>query len=527
MTVPGLLAASASRSPDGHAIRIGDEITSHGELDRLAARAAAGLADRGVRPGDRVAVWLPNCVEWLAVFLALCRLRATLVAVNTRYRSAEIEHVLRRSRAATLVMSPSFRQIDFPGILAGVAPDAVPDLRSVVLVGGATPDVLLDRPTVPWTALLDSGEGPADASDAHAPCILFATSGTTRGPKLVVHTQRSVTAHARAIVRAFELDAPDAGLLGMLPFCGVFGFVGAIAALAAPARLVGMPVFDPQAAVDLVRQHRITHTFGTDEMLERMLAVSAPDAALSSLKLFGYAAFQPGGMEVARRASRRGVPVIGLYGSSEAQALFAAQPVDGPADERIEPGGFPIHPQAAARICDPETGEALAPGASGELQVRGPSLFAEYLDDAEATGRALTEDGFFRTGDLARLRPNGSFVFEARVGDVLRLGGFLVAPADIEAVVEEAPGIEKAQVVGVVLEGGLAPVAFVTVHAGTRVDPDAVVAHCRERMARFKVPRRVWILEAFPVTVSSNGTKIQKARLRDMAEERLEREDGR
>jgi fatty-acyl-CoA synthase len=521
-TIPALLQPIIARAPDAVAARFDDAETSNAAFDALARRIARGLAAQGIGPGDRIAVWLPNRIEWLALFLALARLGAVLVAVNTRYRSSEVEYILQRSGARMLVMQRDFRHIDFPAILAGVSPKAAPALESAVVIGGASPSPVLGRPALGWDALLAAQADYAEADDPEAPCILFTTSGTTRGPKLVVHRQRSIAAHAQAIERYFGFDAPGAKLLGVLPFCGVFGLVGAVAALASGAPILGLETFDGERAAALLQQEKATHVFGTDEMLSRMLAAADSDSTpFPSLRVFGYAAFQPGGVETARQACERGLPMIGLYGSSEAQALFAAQPAELPVGERILPGGRPIAAEAAARVCDPETGVPLPPGESGELQLRGPSLFAEYLDDPEATAAAVTADSFFRTGDLARMRVDGGFVFEARVGDVLRLGGFLVSPADIEEVVEGAPGVEKAQIVGVPMNGGLAPVAFVTMKPGAAVDVTQVVARCRERMARFKVPARVWIIDAFPVIVSSNGTKIQRAKLRDMALERI------
>src|SRR5690606_28737068 len=205
------------------------------------------------------------------------------------------------------------------------------------------------------------------------------------------------------------------------------------------------------------------------------------------------------------------------YGMSEVQALFARQRPEASRVERARRGGFPIGESYGARVRDPESGRLLRPGESGELAVSGPSLMAGHFGDEAATGRAITEDGWLRTGDLGRLESDGSFVFETRMGDVLRLGGYLVAPAEIEAHVQRFPGIAGCQVVGAMSEGRLAPVAFVTLRAGAAFDEAALRRHCAAGLARFKVPARCVALDEFPTTTGANGTKIQRARLREMA----------
>jgi fatty-acyl-CoA synthase len=170
------------------------------------------------------------------------------------------------------------------------------------------------------------------------------------------------------------------------------------------------------------------------------------------------------------------------------------------------------------------TGALAEPNEVGELECRGPSQFSGYLDDAEATRAALTDDGFFRTGDLGYLRGDGSFVFLSRAGDVLRLSGFLVNPAEIESFIEQNAAISGCQVVGVDEPSGTVPVAFVTIEAGSAFDEAALRGACEAALARYKVPRRFVPLAEFPVTVSANGTKVQRAKLREMAEALLKGE---
>ena len=524
-TLPSLAARLARERSGDTAFIEGDRRWSYEEFERETRRAAAWLAGHGVRKGDRVAVWLPNGVMWLALFFGLARLGAVLMSVNTHFRSTELEHVLKRSRATHLIMQPGFRRIDFRAIVSGLNPAAVPDLRSVVVVGPAdTEDRILNRPTT-VLRLAEAGEGPADAAEPDLPCILFTTSGTTKGPKLVIHPQRTLVFHSERVGARWGFDQPGACMLGMLPFCGVFGLNGTLAAFAAGAPVVVLDSFDAERAAALIQEHAVTHTFGSDEMYRRLLQVRSGDRPYPSARLFGFAAFQPGAPDLAAEAWRRGMPMVGLYGSSEVQALFAIQPEGLPFEQLILGGGQPSAGACAAvRVRDIDTGDLLPPGEKGEIEISSPGNFVGYLDDPEATAEALLPDGFFRTGDIGWLRPDGSFVYETRKGDAIRLGGYLVNPVEIEDVLKSVSGVADAQVVAVPVGTELKPIAFVIPQPAATIDADALIAHARTAMAGFKVPYRIWPLDAFPTTESANGTKIQRARLRAMAEQRLAEE---
>ena len=211
----------------------------------------------------------------------------------------------------------------------------------------------------------------------------------------------------------------------------------------------------------------------------------------------------------------------GLYGSSEVQALFSVS--DG--ESRLVSGGVPVNAGARLAVRDPHTGAKLPAGASGELWIDAPSRFVEYLEDPAATARAFDADGMFRTGDLGRLAGDG-FVFEARIGDAMRLGGFLVSPEEIEAVIQAQPGVAGVQVVAASNgESDPVPVAFVRPAAGTALDEAALRARCREQLARFKVPARIVAVDAFPTVDGPNGPKVQRVRLREMAQALLREEE--
>lgn len=519
LTLSALLERHVAERPNQIAFIDGERQVSFAEFDRLCNRAATWLTAQGIGPGDRVAVWLVNRVEWMALLFSLGRIGAVMMSVNTRFRAAELEHVLVRSAARLLVIQLDFRKIEFEFVLREVDCTTVPALERVaVLDGGADlPAVILGKPTVAMSLTGDSPAALPDRSSPDALAILFTTSGTTKGPKLVMHVQRAITLHAQRVGHAYGFDAPGAGTLGGLPFCGTFGLVAALATFSAGAPLVIMDAFDARRASELIRQHRLTHVFGTDEMLRRLLEANPESGPFPSARLFGFVHTQ----ELAQAACERGLPIVGLYGSSEVQALFSRQPLDLPFDERVLGGGKPASPDAEVRVRDVSSGELLPPGASGELEIRAPTNFIGYLDNPEATAKVIDSEGFFRTGDVGQLRDDGSFVFETRTGDAIRLGGFLVNPVEIEEVIRQVPGVADAQVVEVEIERKLRCVAFVLRRADAAVTDSEVMAWVKTRMAGYKVPARVWFVDAYPVTHSANGDKIQRAKLREMATQRL------
>jgi fatty-acyl-CoA synthase len=485
-------------------------------------QTAAWLAANGIGEGDVIAVWLVNRLEWPTLLFAAARLGAVVAAVNTRYRSAEVQHLLGLSRAKLLVMQAQFRSIDFPAILAGIEPSAVPDLARLAVVGGG--EVAAQWPCMRFDAFETSRPlPPPRPGDVDAPLLLFTTSGTTKGPKLVAHSQATLASHAVAIGKALGLNPERHSLLAMLPFCGAFGMSGLLGFFAAGVPIHVLDAFDAPVALRALSEQKITHAFGSDEMLRRMLALTDAPRPFPHLEIFGFAAFQPGWRELAADAEERGVPLYGLYGSSEVQALFSIGRKGDPFADRIECGGWPMSPEAIVRVRDTATGELAGPGELGEIEIKGPSRFLRYFHNPRATAETMTSDGFFRTGDLGRLRANGSFIYETRAGDAMRLGGFLVAPGEIEDELKSCQGIADAQVVEVDLKGQARCVAFVIADAAATPTQEQLTARLRERLAGYKVPARIFFVDAFPVTDSANGVKIQRNRLREMAMERIAR----
>jgi fatty-acyl-CoA synthase len=519
-----LLADIAEETPDAPAYLHGERTLSFAELLDCSARAAQGLADLGVGPGDRVALWLPNLPAYPILYFACVRLGAIAVAVNTRYRAVEVADIVSRSGAKVLACAPGFRRIDFLSILADIEPAALDRLAAIIVVGEeptSAPPAIERLRRVPFDRVLSRPTIAANHALASAPCNIFTTSGTTSAPKFVLHRQGAIAGHAQQVARVFGFTAPDTLSLSILPLCGVFGFNQALATLAAGRPSVLVESYEIDEIARLIAQHKPTTMFGSDDMYARLLDAMPGRWPFRSIKWAGYGAFNASLEDLPERAQPRGLRLVGLYGMSEVQALYARQPLKAPMARRKLGGGVPTSPLGHVRVRDPETGELLGPGQPGALECAGPSLMVGYYGNEAATAQAMTADGYVRTGDLAELDGRGGFTFLSRMGDVLRLSGFLVNPLEIETHIQKLPAIADCQTIAVPRPDGVRAVSFVILKPGATLDEATTIAHCKRGLANYKVPLRVFAVDDFPKTPSPNGFKIQRGKLREMAERLL------
>ena len=520
-----LLARHRAAGPAARVL-IGDD-GSTVDLDRFQAMIAGTegwLRDQGLERGDRIAVMMLNRPEWLAILFAAARMGVAVAVVNTRYRTHEVHHIVRSSGARMLIVQDDGQKPDFVGMLAELAGDDLPELQRIALLcdaeGLARRQGSLCRPLVAFDPA-PAAFAPDTASNPDDPLIFFTTSGTTSLPKLVVHTQRTMSLHASGSPETLGFGRlRTTGLLGGLPFCGVFGLNPTLGAIAAGLPVQMMATFDAGQAVAHVRREGLSHMLGSDEMYRRMLDLD--EGILREMSFCGFGAFTPGLLPGLTEAARAGAPLAGVYGSSEVHAIFAVQRPDMPIDERVKGGGLVASVSGARlQIVDPETGEALPHGQAGLLRIRADSNFAGYWNNPEATAKAVDADGFFTTGDLAYLRADGSFVYLARMGDTIRLSGFLTDPGEIEEALKDIAGLPEVQVIGIEIDGQSRAAAFVRHSGPVALDQAAIQAALRARIASYKVPARIWAIDEFPTIQSANGRKIQKKELRQWALDRL------
>lgn len=492
------------------------------ELAERSRRTAAFLRGLGVRRGDAVATLLPNCTEWIDVFLAAARLGAVLVPLNTRYRSHELTHLLRLCGARVLVTADDFEGVDFStrlDELAAASGTASVPVEHVVVVSG-------DVQALPasWTrhsavSMLEAGPD-ADpvlhdagaAPDPDDPLIVFGTSGTTSAPKLAVHTHRTVLTHTAAVATRLAFGETERQL-AVLSLSGTFGFVPFLAGLLSGRPGALLPIFK----IDRVLQALITHpsellVCAEGSMRELLEVLDAPHVGrLRRLVTAGIAI-----EDIVDAAARLQVNAMNVYGSSEVFAFAGISEPGADREARSMPGGTVVAPGMDVRVADARTSVALPLGEVGELQFRGDTLFPYYLNNPAATDASRTADGWFRSGDSGRLVSRRTFQYLARTNDTLRLGGYSVSPADVESTIEQLATVKQAQVVGVrdPRSGDDLGVAFVLAQPDAEIDEQAVLEHCRCVLASFKIPKRVVIVDEYPTTPSANGPKVRRDQLR-------------
>jgi acyl-CoA synthetase (AMP-forming)/AMP-acid ligase II len=497
----GRLSDFLAGRDDAPAFSAEGRTVSRVELRAASEAAAAGLTALGFSRGDVLAIWLPNGAAWLQLLFAAERIGVLVVPISTRYKAAEVRHLLQVSRARMIVAATRFLDVEYAAVARGLLAE-VPTLERVLE---------LDDIAGFMSFAVDGTVAPPVEGDASLCC--FSTSGTTGFPKLAAHGHASIARHAVHVAKALDIRPGDATLC-VLPLFGVFGFMTALGTLAGGGRCEFMAVFDAEGAARTIERERITHIVGADAMFDAMLKVR--DVDFSSCRRGVQADFVGLTLPVTQRGDELGIKFSNTYGSSECYALMSFHDWQADAAQRAKSGGVSIDPDIGVRVADPESGRICAEGEPGEIQIRGPNLLSGYLNNPEATAKAMTADGWFRSGDLGFMQGAG-FVYLARMGDSLRLRGYLVNPAEIENCLMEHASVGGAQVVGVNRPGeGDMAVAYVI--AGTGVPDEArLIAHCRERMASYKVPRRVILIDEFPAINGPNGNKIQKRVLRDWA----------
>ncbi|WP_072805855.1 AMP-binding protein [Rhodococcoides yunnanense] len=521
----------ASTDPERSALRLavpGAAAVSYGELVRRAESAADGLRALGLQAGDTVALWLPNGIEFVELTLAAARVGVVLMPLNTRYGVSEISHLLRVSDAKAVVLTPDFLKIDFIERLRQVLDQWATNgdtstLRSVVLIDNRRGSIdELDEIVVhDYESLLSNAprvlhpERPLPTDIGNA----FGTSGTTSLPKLALHDHAATVSHSQAAAHSAGIGEGDRVLCG-LPFCGTFGFITLTAALAGGATALVMPSYRGDDARDAAREWGATFVSGTVPMLEALFdAASSDGGGLDSVQrgVVAGATVQP---LVERAETEFGVTIVNVYGSSEVFAFAASSDRFGDAAARSGAGGRLVHPDARVRTVDPISGEVLPDGTRGELQFAGPTITPGYLNNEKATLGAVTEDGWYRSGDRGTAFDSTSFEFEVRLADTLRLSGFLVNPTEIEDLLGSHPSVVEAAVVGIPVREASdehRAVAFVITTPSSAADEQTLKEFCKASLANYKVPQRIVFVESFPTTPSPNGEKIQKNRLRETA----------
>jgi acyl-CoA synthetase (AMP-forming)/AMP-acid ligase II len=461
-------------------------ITTYAEFADQVARTASGLAAEGIGPGDVVGLLGPNTASWAVAFHAIVALGAVVTSLNPLLTPGEVAKQLQTARAkAVIVFEPLRATVAEAGIDTIYTLDALP-------TGGG-----------------DIGAPGTDPAGDLA--VLPFSSGTTGISKGVMLTHRNLVANMEQVRAVHRIDAGDV-LVGLLPFFHIYGQTVVVnLGLSQGATIVTMPRFDMGGFLDILEQHRVTRAHVAPPVVLGLAKVPGIEGRELALRVVISGA-APLDADTANRASERlGAPVRQGYGMTEASPVthFAA-------DEELEdmdPGAIGrLVGSTEGRLVDPETGEDT--DGDGEIWIRGPQVMRGYLGDEEATHTTLTEDGWLRTGDVARLEGGDVWRIVDRVKELIKYKGYQVPPAELEALLINHPDVADAAVIPIPDEaGGEAPKACV-VPAGDDLDPDALMAWVAERVAPYKRIRAVEIVDEIPKSASG---KILRRLLRDRA----------
>jgi len=482
---------------------------SYADLHEQVEACARGLLARGVRTGDRVGIWSPNCAEWVVLQFASAKVGAILVNINPSYRLHELEYALRQSGCTLLVLAPSFRDADYRELVA--AADA-PELRQTVVLGSEWKQLLAEGERV---AVDDLRRRERELDFDQAINIQY-TSGTPGFPKGATLSHHNILNNGFFIGEELGYT-PDDRVCIPVPFYHCFGMVLGNMAVVTHGACIVIPAeaFEPGAVLETVAAERCTSLYGVPTMF--IAALAHPDFGsfdFTSLRT-GIMAGSPCPVEVMRRVTSEMHmhEVTICYGMTETSPVSTQTPRGAPLEKQIGTVGR-VHPHVEVKIVDPATGHTLPRGEPGELCTRGYSVMLGYWQDEEATRTAIDTARWMHTGDLATMDDDGYVNVVGRIKDMIIRGGENVYPREIEEFLYTHPEITDVQVFGVPDDRyGEEICAWITLAAGSALDDDAIREFCRGKIARYKIPRYVRFVDGFPMTVTG---KVQKFKMREV-----------
>lgn len=538
LSVGKLLEQVAAAQPNHEAVVYPDRNLryTYRQFDELCRKAARGLMRLGIEKGDHVAIWATNRPEWLTTQFATGKMGAVLVTVNTNYKSAELEYLLKQSDSTTLILMESYRGSSYIETLYEVVPELrlaepgklqsekLPFLKNVIVLGdNQYPGTFL------WSDVVAMGDSLSDADlDARMDSLdpdeainMQYTSGTTGFPKGVMLTHNNLVNNAVNIAECMDLTYLDRMCIPV-PFFHCFGCVlGTLACVTVGATMVPVQEFDPLKVLTAVQDERCTALHGVPTMF--IAELNHPDFSkfdLSSLRT-GIMAGSPCPIEVMKAVvEKMGAREITIaYGQTEASPVITQTRIGDPIELRVATAGRAL-PKVEVKIVEPGTNNEVAVGQQGELCTRGYHVMKGYYKDDESTARAIDEEGWLHTGDLATMDENGYCKITGRLRDLIIRGGENIYPREIEEFLYTHPKVKDVQVIGVPDEKyGEQVMAWIQVREGETVNPEEIRDYCSGKISRHKIPRYVEFCTSYPMTASG---KIQKFKLREAAIELLE-----
>jgi fatty-acyl-CoA synthase len=483
------------------------------ELNHAVDLFARGLIAGGIAAGDRVGIWAPNCAEWTITQYATAKIGAILVNVNPAYRTHEFSYAVNQSGMRMLVAAESFKTSDYRAMVEETVSSGRLDrgvLERVIYIG-----------TDDWADVVAAGEKvDADVVNERMltlrpedPINIQYTSGTTGRPKGATLSHRNILNNGYLVTELMGFTEQDR-LCIPVPFYHCFGMVMANLGCTShgATMVIPAPGFDPEITLRAIAEERCTAVYGVPTMFIAMQHhPTFADHDLSSLRT-GCMAGSICPVEVMKRCldDMHMAEVCIAYGMTETSPVSTQTRVDDDLERRTSSIGR-VHPHVEIKIVDPATGETVERGQPGELCTRGYSVMLGYWDEAEKTAEAVDADGWMHTGDLAEMREDGYCTIVGRIKDMVIRGGENVYPREIEEFLYTHPDIEDVQVIGVPDEKyGEELCAWIKLRSGADpLDAEAVRAYATGKLAHFKIPRYVLLVEEFPMTVTGKIRKVQ------------------
>ncbi|OXU16163.1 AMP-binding protein [Sedimentisphaera salicampi] len=534
-TLGGFLTDLSRRSPDKDFIIYPDRNLrwTYREFGERVNRLAAGLLNTGIVQGDHVGVWARNVPDWLTFLFASAKIGAVLVTVNTLYKKFELDYVLKQSDMKALAIVDGWKDVDYVQTVYELVPELktqkrgelksekYPELRNVIYIGQEkhrgmynTSELMILGEHTSWEKVYQN----ASNLDSDEVVNIQYTSGTTGFPKGVMLTHSNILNNGYYIGERQKLTSADRVCLPV-PLFHCFGLVlGVMATLTHGSTLVMLEQFDPLLALAAVQKEKCTAIYGVPTMFISELNHPMFDMFdLSSLRT-GIMAGSPCPIETMKSVMNKMHcdEITIAYGLTEASPVFTQTSTDDPIERRVETVGTKL-PHIEVKIIDPDTGEKLGPGEQGEICCRGYNVMKGYYKMPEATARTIDKDGWLHSGDLAEADEQGYYKITGRIKDMIIRGGENIYPREIEEFLYTMPEIRNVQVVGVPDEKyGEEVGAFIILEEGSDAKAEDIRDFARAKIARYKSPKHIFIVDEFPMTASG---KIQKYKLRARAEQ--------
>ncbi|WP_246152747.1 FadD3 family acyl-CoA ligase [Sphingomonas montanisoli] len=508
MTIPHAALEAAAIWPDVMGVIDNDKRLTFAELAQAMKQAAGAFVAAGLQPGERVAIWASNSLEWIVACLGLQAAGGVLVPLNTRFRGAEVDYILRRSNTVMAVAATEFLDTRYAEVIEGLA---IPHMRRVIHIGADDPkgwDAFLAEAT---PASIAEGEARTAALTGDTVCDIMFTSGTTGDPKGVLATHAQVVETARLWAKATTLTAGDRFMV-LWPFFHCSGYKAAwVVCLTVGAGIVPEATLDVPSLVDKVEREQVTFLPGPPTLFTTLLNAKEFDpkrVASIRVAVTGAASVAPSMITAMNEVL--GIPtVLTGYGLTECNGTATMSKAGDPPETIVNSCGSAID-GIELKIIDAD-GNPLPPGEAGEVMIRGMNVMLGYLDDPKATEEAIDPDGWLHSGDIGILDEAGYLRITDRKKDIFIVGGFNCYPAEIEKMLLAHPAILQVAVTGIPDERmGEVGRAFVVLKPGTELDEKTLIAWSREHMANFKVPRSVIFSDELPTNATG---KVQKFKL--------------